>query len=269
MRLFQFLVAFLLLLSNHAQDGKFDLGARNSGMGCASVTLGDPYSLFNNIGGLAQVKEHHVFGGYQNRYGISELQVLGAGAIYHSSIGNVGLGFYRFGGELFSQQRIHLAVGNQFQLVSLGLGVDLIQYDVSTVGTKQVVSLQFGGIAEITRQLQFGAHIFNLNLAELVEETGERVPTIMKAGISYRPSNELMINIEVEKDLDFDEIIKAGIEYELVEAVFVRTGVITEPFTGTFGIGFYPKQFLFDYSYVNNSTLGAIHEVSLGYRLVK
>lgn len=269
MKQFLFGIFVCIQFSSVAQDGKFNFGARNSGLAGSSVTLGDQYSLFNNIGGLASVSDHAVFGGYQNRFGISEFQVIGAGAIYHSSIGNAGVGFYKFGDDLFSQQRIHLAIGNKFQMVSLGLGVDLLQYNVSTVGTKQALAIQFGGIAEITPQFLFGAHIFNLNQVNLVESTGERVPTVMKAGVSYRPNEELMINAEVEKDLDFDEVIKVGLEYQLIENVYLRTGISTQPFLSAFGIGFHPKRLLFDYSYTNDSKLGAVHELSLAFSFAK
>lgn len=262
-------IFMLFAFLSSAQDGKFNFGARSSGIGGASVTLGDHYSLFNNIGGLGRVEGHYLFGGYQNRFGIREFQVIGAGAIYHTDIGNAGVGFYKFGDDLFSQQRIHLAIGNKFQMVSLGLGADLIQYNVSTVGTKQALAIEFGGIAEITSELSFGAHIFNLNQVDLVKETGEKIPTVMKGGISYRPNDELLINVEIEKDLEFDEIIKAGLEYQVVENVFVRTGISTQPFLSAFGAGFHPKRLHFDYSFTNDSNLGAIHELSLAYSFQK
>lgn len=249
-----------------AQDGKFNFGARSSGMAGASLTIGDEYALFNNIGGLGQIEDHAVFAGYQNRYGIQEFQVIGGGGVFHHSLGNAGIGYYKFGDEFFSQQRIHAAVGHQLQLVSLGLGVDLVQYSVATVGTRHAVAVQFGGIAELAPQLVLGAHIFNLNQAEIVSETGDKVPTVMKGGFSYRPTNELMINLEIEKDLDFDEVFKAGAEYMIVDQVFLRTGISTEPFLSAFGVGFHPKQFKFDYSFSNDSRLGNIHEFSLAYR---
>lgn len=248
-----------------SQDGKFNFGARSAGIGGASLTLGDEYSLFNNVGGLGYVENHTAFAGFQNRFGVSALQTIGAGAIYTTDIGNAGIGFYKFGDDLFSQQRLHLAIGNKIQMVSLGLGVDLLQYNVSSVGSRQVIALQFGGIAEISSKFLFGAHIFNLNQAKLSKETNERVPTVMKGGFSYRPSKELMINLEVEKDLDFDEVIKAGIEYQLIENVFLRTGISTEPFASSFGIGFRPKNFQFDYAYSNDSNLGSIHDLSISY----
>jgi hypothetical protein len=254
-----------LAFTTLAQDGKFNFGARSAALGGASLTIGDEYSLFNNVGGLGLVENHAVFAGYQNRFGVSSFQTIGAGAVYTTDIGNAGVGFYKFGDDLYSQQRIHLAIGNKIQMVSLGLGVDLLQYNISTVGSRQVIALQFGGIAEITEQLVFGAHIFNLNQAKLHKETGERVPTVMKGGVSYRPSDELMINLEVEKDLDFAEVIKVGIEYQLVESVYLRTGISTEPFLSAFGIGFHPKHFKFDYAYSNDSDLGSIHDVTISY----
>ena len=258
-----FLVLFSLQLS--AQDGSYTLGARSAGMGGASLTIGDEYSLFNNVGALGRLDHHSAFASYQSRYGIPEFQVIGAGGIYHSPIGNAGIGFYRFGDELFSQQRLHLAFGNKLQMVSLGVGIDLIQYAVSSVGTRQVLAIQFGGVAEITPKLFFGAHIFNLNQADLNVETDDRVPTVMKGGISYRPTEELMLNAEVEKDLDFDEKIKVGIEYQIVSRVFMRTGISTDPKTASFGVGFHPKNLAFDYAFSNDNRLGNAHEVSFSY----
>lgn len=259
----------IITICAKAQVGSFNLGARSAGMAGASLTLGDEYSLFNNIGGMGRVENHAAFASYQNRYGISQFQVIGAGALYHTDIGNAGVGFYKFGDDLYSEQRVHLAVGNKIQMVSLALGVDLLQYHVSTVGTSQALAIQFGGIAEITPQLRFGAHIFNLNQAEVSSETGDKIPTVMKGGLSYRPSEELMLNLEVEKDLDFEEVLKAGIEYQIIENVFLRTGISTEPFLSAFGVGFHPKNFKFDYAFSNDSKLGNIHEISVAYSFKK
>ncbi|WP_421764777.1 hypothetical protein [Ekhidna sp.] len=262
---------FVLVICGHAlgQTSSFNLGGRSGGMGGASVTLGDEYSLFNNIGGLGRLENHAAFAAYQNRYGVTEFQVIGAGAVYASNFGNTGVGFYKFGDDLYSEQRIHLAFSNKFQMVSLGVGLDLLQYNISTVGTKRALAIQFGGIAEISPALRFGAHIHNLNQAKINDETGERAPTVMKAGISYLPSKELILTAEIEKDLDFDEVFKAGIEYEIVENVYLRTGISTEPFLGAFGLGFHPKNFKFDYAFSNESRLGNIHEISFAYSFDK
>ena len=122
-KLFLCLILFSLSTIAFSQDGSFSFGARSAGLGGASITLADEYSLFNNIGGLGRVEAHTLFAGYQNRFNLSEFQVIGGGGIFHHKLANAGIGYYKFGDDLFSQQKLHLAIGNTFQMVSLGLGV--------------------------------------------------------------------------------------------------------------------------------------------------
>ena len=253
----------------YGQDGRFNLGAQHSGMAGASVTQRNHFSLFNNIGGLGHVKSPAIFTSYQNRYGIAEFQVIGGGLVYHTQYANIGIGYFKFGDDLFSQQRIHFAIGNKIQMVSLGLGADIVQYHISTIGSRLTLAVQFGGIADITQKLRFGVHIFNVNQATLVKETTEPLPTVMKGGITYLPSEELSLTVEVEKDLDFEEIIKIGLEYQIIEKVFFRTGINTKPFVSTFGLGFHPSPFELDYSFASDASLGSIHEVSLLFKKAK
>ena len=84
----------------------------------------------------------------------------------------------------------------------------------------------------------------------------------MKGGISYKPNEDFLINLELEKDLGFKESIKSGIEYQVVSNVYLRTGFSTQPFVSAFGIGFHPQKLLFDYSFSNDSDLGNVHECS-------
>jgi len=263
------LIAIFSGLNTYSQIGSFNLGARSSAMGGASLTLPDEYSLFNNIGGLGRIERASAFASYQNKYGVSQFQVIGAGAVHPFRLANAGVGFYKFGDDLYSEQRVHLAISNQIQLVSLGFGVDLLQYNLSSIGSSRAVAIQFGGIAEITPQLRFGAHIFNLNQAKVDRESGEKIPTVMKAGLAFLPSEELILTAEVEKDLDFKEIVRAGVEYKLVESVYLRTGISTEPFLGSFGLGFHPRNLKFDYAFSRDSRLGNSHEVSLAYTFKK
>ena len=67
----------VLVASVSARNGRFDLGARANGMANASVTLGDSWSLFNNIGGLARVENTTAVFTYQNKYGIPEFNTFG------------------------------------------------------------------------------------------------------------------------------------------------------------------------------------------------
>ncbi|MBY0426054.1 MAG: hypothetical protein K2Q22_10490, partial [Cytophagales bacterium] len=118
-------------------------------------------------------------------------------------------------------------------------------------------------------QLFFGAHIYNLNRAKLADYQNERIPTIMKAGLSYRPLKRLLVNIEVEKDLVFPVLYKAGIEYGLFDFLYLRTGINVDPLAGYFGAGINHKNFYFDYAFSRHQILGFTHHFSLSYRFKK
>jgi len=249
-----------------AQNGRFDLGSRANGMGNASVTLADGWSMFNNIGGLARVENTMAMFTYQNKYGVPEFNTFGGGFVKPMLNGVAGIGVFRFGDDLYNEQKINLGFSNQFGLTSLGLNLNYLQYNIEGAGTKGILMLDFGGLATITDHLVFGAQVTNINQAELSSFTGEKVPTVMTAGLSYRPSNGLMLNAEIEKDLDFDAYFKIGLEYEIVKKVKIRTGLVTEPFESAFGIGFAPSAFDVDYAFRNNPNLGDIHELTITYR---
>lgn len=260
---FAFLFPFLVL----AQNGRYESGARTNGMGNTSMTLSDEWSLFNNIGSLADVENTTVFASYQNRYGIVEFNTFTAGFVRPMLGGVLGIGAFRFGDELFNEQKINLGFSNKFGIVSLGVNVNYLQINIEGSGRKGILMIDFGGKASITKHLFFGAHISNLNQAELSEFTGEKVPTVMRAGLSYRPIEGLILNTDIEKELDVDANLKIGLEYQIIDKVQIRTGIKLEPFESSYGLGFDQGKIKINYALRNNPDIGDIHEISLGYQL--
>ena len=248
-----------------AQNGDFRLGARSGGLGGTSSTLVDGWSIFNNIGALGALEQSSGMLSYQNRYDISAFQVVGGGYVQHTQPFNAGISFFRFGDELFNQQKMSLAIGNRFNRVSLGLGVGFVQYSIESLGNQQAVVLEFGGLAILTEQLTLGAHAYNITQSRLSDE--ETLPTVLKAGLAYTPTSALLISVEVQKDLDFDAILRAGLEYQMVKNVWLRTGFNTQPFQSAFGAGWKWKVFRIDYAFSDQTDLGTIHEISLTYLL--
>lgn len=266
---FILILAFLSILCSPllAQDGDFNLGARNGALAGASATIEDGWSIYNNVAGIAGIANSVGMISYQNRYAISEFQVVGGAYIHQLQHFNTGISFYRFGDDLFHQQQMKLAVANKIDRISLGLAIDIIQVSIESLGVKRSIVLEFGGIASITDQLKFSGYASNINQAKLNEQ--EAIPTLIKVGILYLPVEALMITGEVQKDLDFDEIVKIGLEYEIVPNVWARTGISTNPFKAAFGAGTRWKQVGIDYAFNDQTDLGAIHEFSLQYFLVR
>jgi hypothetical protein len=263
---------FWFLLAIHSAFGSGDpypAGARAWGLGNAAATLADSWSLFNNPAGISGVSQVHLLAAYDNRYGLPGMQSMATGVVYPSDFGNVGLSIHRFGDELYSEHLVGVAYSHKVSRVMLGAKLNYVQVHVDNLGSKGTIALEFGGIAEITPQLFFGAHVYNFNQAKLADYQDERIPTVMKAGISYKAFNKLLLSVETEKDVDFPATVKAGIEYQIVKNLYLRTGMSSKPFVNYFGIGFSPKRLQFDYSVRSHPVLGMSHHLSIGFRLEK
>ncbi len=260
---FRCFLIILLPFDSISQDGQYDIGGRNSALAGTSITLVDTWSIFNNIGGLGGIDRATVGAAYQSRYNIKALQVLGVGYSQPLKWFNTGIAFHSFGNSLFNQQNIKIGIGNQFQIVSLGLGVNFLQYRIESLGVKQVAALEFGGIVELTPKIVLGASIFNINQVALNET--EDVPVVMKVGISIRPNDDLMLNGEVREELDQDTDFSFGVEYRIIQSMALRTGFLTEVNSFSLGLGIILSDFRMDYGFSMENVLGNIHEISLSY----
>lgn len=251
-----------------AQRDNAATGARAVAMSNASVTMRDHWALYNNIGGLAGVDQMIANFAYNLPYQVFPFQSFSVGFILPTSLGVAGLNLNRFGDELYSEQKIGLGFSHKIGQVSLGIKANYLQIYTQTIGSKNNLIFEFGGIADITQKLSFGAHVYNLNQGKLKAEYGnERLPVTMKAGLSYHPIEKIFINVETEKNINFAPTIKTGLEYQVVKYVALRTGISAKPFQNSFGIGFSPKAFSFDYAFSTHSQLGFSHHISLAYKL--
>lgn len=192
-------------------------------------------------------------------------------AVYPTArYGNYGLSFSRFGDALFNRQHVGIGAAHQLGQFSVGAKVDVWQVSVEGYGSRKAVSLSIGGQAEIIPDLYFGAYAYNLNQARLSEFEDERLPTIMKAGIGYRPSPKLYLAVETEKNIEHAADFKAGIEYQVLpEKLALRTGFSTLTNKATIGAGFQARHLLIDYAFGATTLLGASHHLSVVYRFRK
>lgn len=251
-----------------AQDTK-TLGARSMGLGYASATIQDEWALFNNISGLAHTEKTTAILSYQNYYGLAFINSIGVGVVFPYHKLGIGIGAQKYGDQYYNETSAGIGTAHNIGNVNLGLKVNYHQISIEEIGIKRNIILEFGGIAEITKQLSFGAHIYNLNQAKINKEKNEFIPVVMKAGLSYKPYNKLMINVESEKQIDFKPLFKTGIEYSIIEKLKIRIGITLNPSRFFCGVGFSDKRFAFNYALCNHPVLGNTHQLSINYLLKK
>lgn len=267
MRVFTLLLLLTSFTLASAQSVSTQIGARGNGIGYATATLFDTWGLFNNPAGAAKLE--HTEAGFTYDLHPTPVGANRTAAVIALpiSIGVISAGAYRFGDDLYNEHVISASFGSKFGLASLGAQINYIQYHAEGFGNKGVVSINLGGIAELTPQLSIGAYIVNLNQPKISGE--EKLPTRLVAGLGFKPIDKLFIATEIEKDLDADPTWKMGLEYAFHKKFSARTGYNLRPNTGFFGLGFKTKKFVLDYTVQYNVSLSFSHQASVGYQFGK
>ena len=290
-------IAVLLALAAPAAaqgNGPGVRGARAAALGNASVALpGEVWSMGNNVAGLGEIKQPTVGFYAENRYFSSALNVgaltvalplgrpaaAGAGEVMKGAEGAapvpaaartwarhgvVAFEAQRFGGQLYNETRVGAGYGYRFGQISLGGRVDVLQVSIEGLGSRRVLLGTLGGQIEIVpQQLSFGASLYNLSQTKLASYQDERVPTILRAGLAYRPGTQVLLLVEAEKDVERDANFKVGLEYRPVSVLFARVGLASLTEQASAGVGVLAGAFQIDYAAAFQQALGFSQHLSV------
>ena len=273
------IVSFVLAMTPNtvfAGGENYPIGARSAAMGNASVTLSDLWAVHHNQAGLAGLTSPVAGIHYENRFAMQELSLKAAAfALPLPGEGHsvIGLSMVSFGYSAYSDMKIGLAFGKQLgDKYSVGLQLDYLQTSIGNeYGRKGAVAAEAGLQAEILDGLTMGVHIFNPTRAKLLEYSIqeeaeiERIPTIMRFGINYAFSEKVSVSLETEKDVYFKAIFKGGIEYHLIDILYLRGGLSSDPVYNSFGFGLDINSFRLDFAASKHQVLGYTTQISLVY----
>jgi hypothetical protein len=244
------------------------MGGRAAGVGYASSGIKDEWSLFNNPGGLGAIKQANAAFAYEAQVQLKNTNRMAAVFNRPFTWGTPSLGLFRFGDDVYNEQVLSLGFGNQIGISSLGVKVNLIQYQASGFGVSKALSVDFGGVTSLTEKLAIGAYITNLTQSRIGKDD-ELIPTRLVAGLSYQPDRNIFITTELCKELDYTTAWRTGLEYDFHQKIFFRTGFNLNPNATFFGIGAKKKLLKFDYAIQYNRIVGASHQASISYWLYK
>ena len=264
-----FTICFLIFfpLTTHAGGEGDPAGGSQAGTGGISVFTSGVWATHNNPAGLAKLT-NPVTGLYiENRFLIKELifnvgsfalPVKNGGigiAISHLQIGQytntfAGLAFGRKFGEAFS-------AGVRFDFYHVSFGSENEQ------GT--AVSFDAGIQWALTDQVSFACNVFNPVRASLFEGSEASIPSIVKAGLSYKPLPELLMMTEFCMTSASTLEVGYGIEYTINEKIFVRAGLGLNTSRFSFGFGYVLNGISIDIATTWHQLLGFTPQASLSY----
>ncbi|MBS1557409.1 MAG: hypothetical protein JST69_01675 [Bacteroidetes bacterium] len=243
------------------------MGARAAGVGYASAGLADEWAYFNNIGGIGKQKIASGSFAYEIKPTLTGANRMAASFLTPLKWGTAGVGIFRFGDEVYNEHLFSVGVGNTIGHTSLGLKTNYVQYRAEGFGQHSAISIDLGGITQLTQQFSIGAYITNLTQSKLNSVNAEPLPTKLVAGFSFRPSDQVLIATELEKDLLYRATWRSGVEYALYKKIFFRTGFNLSPNAAFFGLGVLKKNIKIDYAIRFNQLTGTVHQASAVYQV--
>lgn len=267
------LLFIVVLFSTHAdaQIGNDVVGANATGMGGFNVTQNDVWSANNNQAGLGFLED--ICGGiyYENRFLLQETSYRAGAFVLPVKHGAFGVSVASFGYQLYSETKAGLSYGQRLgENISVGVQLNYLNTKLTQeYGSKNTLTGAFGLIAKLSEEMSVGVHVYNPTRSQLAEYDNEKVPTIMKLGVAYRFSEKVMLGVETEKDMNYDAMLKAGLEYHVTEIFYLRGGISTNPTLSSFGFGLQMKSLKMDVSSSFHQTLGMTPAISLVYQKEK
>lgn len=243
-------------------------GSRSAALGNASVGLSDLWSAFNNQAGLAHIESITAGVYYENRFTLKELGYKAAAVAYPLKTGTIGLSFNHFGYSAYNESKIGLAYAQGFgKYLSFGLQLD---YNMARLaenyGNRNFITFEAGVMANITKELSLGVHVYNPISAKFSEYNDERAPVIFRVGAAYSISEKITLVAETEKNIDTEASVNAGLEYKIMPTIHLRGGLSTGVSAFSFGAGFWLGDFTIDISTSYHNVLGYTPQAALSYK---
>lgn len=253
----------------HAQSGYNNSGSRSNALGDASVTLTDVFSVMNNQGALGFVEQTSFGLSAQNIFGLEALNVFNGAAAIKTNSGNFGVSVNYFGDANFNQMKAGIAYGRKLgEKFGAGIQLDYVSTNVNEIDEASAITFEAGIKYSPYKKLEIGARVYNPVRAKLGESFAEEeLPVLFNIGMSYLPSDKVILLIEGEQQLDADLRIKSGIEYHIIEALFLRGGYMSNPSMFTAGAGLKLKGFYFDFAAQFHQQLGLTPGIGVRYIL--
>lgn len=256
----------------NAQKENVPVGARSAALGGTSVCYDDFWSLHNNQAGLASFNTMAAGLYAENRFLMKELMQGGFGFVMPvKKAGVFAVNYTYLGYNLFRESKVGLAYALAFgKHISAGVQLDYLNTHIGEdYGDANTFTFEVGLRATLIRNLVLGVHVFNPVHVKVSKYGPDRVPVIIRGGLSYSFTDKALIAVETEKDLNRPARFKAGVEYHVVKPVFLRIGIGTNPFDYSFGLGLQFGSLSADLSATRHQVLGFTPQLSLVYSFKK
>ncbi len=259
----------LSLTQNLKAQYNFSVGSRAAGLANAVVMDTGIWAVSHNQAGLGEYRSLTVGFHHENKYVVEEFPLHALALAVPVKSGTMGFVYSYFGYIKYNENKIGLAFGKSFG-DKISAGVQMNYHYVYNEGESEnldALTVEGGIQYKPINTIRIGVHLFNPSRSKLSPTNLDTLITTLRTGVSYSPVDKLWMAIETEKSLSYHLRIKTGIEYEVTEGLFLRTGILTHPVQNTFGLGFQIGRINADVAFSHSQTLGFTPHFSMHAKL--
>ncbi len=260
---------FFTISYSYAQYPINRIGGRTQAMAGVAVCMQDVWAAYHNQAGLAYLRGINAGIAFQNSFFVKELSTKSISIAIPLKALVLGVNYYNFGYNRFSDNKFGLSFAKRLgKKIALGGQIDYFYTHIDgEYEDKSTAVGELGIIAEPIKNLFIGAHVFNVWNAKFANSEDEYMPSIIKLGASYIIQKKSMLNLELEKDIKDELIVKTAVEIELIDNFVVRAGVAGKPIVYSFGLGYSYKPLKLNIGFSKHHTLGYSPGISIIYAL--
>ncbi|MCI0512547.1 hypothetical protein L0128_04990 [candidate division KSB1 bacterium] len=262
------LISMLFPCMLHAGFEDLGTNARAGGLGEAFVGLANTSdALFINPAGLARLNGFEMTTYFSQLFGLKELNYSTLTVAQPLGRYTPAFGIHYFGYAAYRELSVNLALARHFQhKIYYGLTARYLSLTIKNYGSAATLSLDWGVILQTSPTFALGLVLKNWNRPQL---ENERLPQIISSGLAVIPFPDLILTLDLYKDIHFPLDTRVGIEYLLFQTLALRAGIASEPARLCLGCGIQVLNWRLDYAYRMHPILGGTHQVSISFAAAK
>jgi len=264
---FLLIAGFSLFTSLNAQSSFFELGGAHLYKKAGIIsTSNDASSIYFNPAGLTNLTSITGDISYNRRYNLAQLSTVSLGVAKPTNLGVFGASVVQYGYENYSETKAGLTYARKlFDILSVGATFDYLRYDAGIYGNKNLFTFEVGAQTQITESLTLGVFVFNPGNLSITENRD--VPGKMAFGLAYQAGKKVKVHTELSKTIDREAEIKIGLDYQIMDNIFLSAGSNFTNFAYSYGVTYYsPLGVNLSFAGINDQRLGSSLALSVFYQ---
>jgi len=223
----RYLLLFLLFIAVPLKSQVFMQTVDNAAalsLGGAVIAYPGTSAGLNNEGAVGLPERFGISASSAIPFGIPGWQTAQLqGFIKAGKFNGLGIDLNHSGISTYNEQQFRLLYGRKLSSkFFLGGGLSLLRVNAQEYGSLNYATFSVSVLANPLPNLWVGAKIYNPVQQKVATHL---LPTILRIGAAWKPTQLFVLLAEVEKDLERPYQIKAGAEYRPVPRLTIRTGM--------------------------------------------